>query len=80
MRVTVRKWGNGAAVPIPAAILEAVHLGLNKVADVYEESGRIIIEAVRSNEYDLSQLLANITTENLHAEVDFGPALGKETF
>ncbi len=80
MRVIVKKWGNSAAVRIPAAIMEATHLGLDEAVDVCEESGRIIIEPVHPNEYDLSQLLAGITAENLHAEAYFGPALGKEAF
>ncbi|NCC29510.1 MAG: PbsX family transcriptional regulator, partial [Gammaproteobacteria bacterium] len=28
--------------------------------------------------YDLAELLAGITPENLHAEVDFGGPVGKE--
>lgn len=31
------------------------------------------------SDYDLSQLLAGITPDNLHAEVNFGPAVGLET-
>ena len=49
--------------------------------DVHEEGGRIVIEPVRNvKEYDLAQLPAAITPENLHAAIEFGPAVGKETF
>ena len=78
MRVTVKKWGNSAAVRIPATILEAVHLKLDGTVDVREEGGRIVIEPVHPREYDLAELLAGITPENLHAEVDFGAPAGKE--
>lgn len=80
MRVTVKKWGNSAAVRIPAAVMEAISLNLDEIVDVHEEAGRIVIEPVRSKEYDLDHLLAGITQENLHAEVSFGSAIGKETF
>jgi antitoxin MazE len=81
MRVTVRKWGHSASVRIPAAIMKAVNLNLDETVDVREEGGRIVIEPVRNTkEYDLEQLLAGITPENLHSEVDFGPAVGKEAF
>ncbi len=80
MRVIVKKWGNSAAVRIPAAIMEAASLSLNETVDVREESGCIVIEPIRPSEYDLAQLLAGITPENLHAEVSFGPAVGKEAF
>ncbi len=78
MRVIVKKWGNSASVRIPAGIMEAARLGLDTPVDVREEGGRIIIEPIRSTEFDLTQLLAGITPENLHAEVDFGAAVGKE--
>lgn len=80
MRVIVKKWGNSASVRIPAAIMEAASLSLDETVDVREEGGRIVIEPVRPGDYDLAHLLAGITPENLHAEADFGPAVGKETF
>lgn len=78
MRVIVKKWGNSASVRIPAGIMEAARLSLDAPVDVREEGGRIVIEPIRSNEYDLTRLLAGITTENLHTEVDFGAPVGKE--
>jgi antitoxin MazE len=39
MKVTVKKWGNSAAVRIPAAVVQAVPLDLDEVVDVREESG-----------------------------------------
>ena len=78
MRVFVKKWGNSASVRIPAGIMEAAHLDLDAPVDVREEGGRIVIEPIRSNEYDLARLLAGITPENLHTEVDFGVSVGKE--
>lgn len=78
MRVIVRKWGNSASVRIPAAIMEAARLRLDETVDVREEGGRIVIEVVRPNEYDLAPLLGGITADNMHAEVSFGPAVGKE--
>ena len=78
MRSTVKKWGNSASVRIPAVILEAVHLKLDEAVDIREEGGRIVIEPVRPSGYNLAELLAGITPENLHAEVDFGAPGGKE--
>ncbi len=80
MRVTVKKWGNSASVRIPAAIMEAARLELDMSVDVREEEGHIIIEPVRDPEYDLDRLLAAVTPENVHSEIDFGVAVGKEAF
>lgn len=78
MRVVVKKWGHSASVRIPAAIMDAAKLSLDETVDVREEAGRIVIEPVREGEYDLGTLIAGITPENLHAEVSFGAAVGKE--
>jgi antitoxin component of MazEF toxin-antitoxin module len=39
-----------------------------------------VIEPVRLREYDLEELLKQITPETLHEEVEFGPASGKEAW
>ena len=80
MRATVKKWGNSAAVRIPASVMQATRLYLDEVVDVHEEAGRIVIEPVRQKTYDLDTLLKGITATNQHEAVDFGPAMGKEAW
>ena len=80
MKATVKKWGNSAAVRIPAAVMRATHLELDEVVDVREEAGRIVIEPIRQKTYELDQLLKGITSKNQHKAVDFGPAVGKEVW
>lgn len=78
MRAIVKKWGNSASVRIPAGMMEAAQLKLDQPVEVREENGRIVIEPIRPGKYDLAQLLAGITPENLHSEIDFGPPVGRE--
>jgi antitoxin MazE len=78
MRAIVKKWGNSASVRIPAGIMEAAHFSLDMPVDVREQDGRIIIEPIKAPEFDITRLLADITPENLHTEIDFGAPLGKE--
>ena len=80
MKATVRKWGNSAAVRIPAGVMQAMHLVLDEVVDVREEAGRIVIEPLRQKTYDLDELLKGITAKNRHRAVDFGPPAGKEVW
>ena len=80
MKVTVKKWGNSAAVRIPASVLEATHLHLDEVVEVREEKGRIVIEPVRKKTYKLEDLLKGINSKNLHEIIDFGPPVGKEVW
>jgi len=39
-----------------------------------------VIEPVEQAGYDIDDLVAGITDENLHGEVDFGPAVGNEVW
>ncbi len=80
MRVAVKKWGNSAAVRIPAAVLEASQLQVDEEVDIREESGRIVIEPVREKKYKLDDLLKGIAKSNIHEEVDLGKPEGKEVW
>ena len=80
MRATVRKWGNSAALRIPASVMQAMRLKLDEEVDVREESGRIVIEPVRQKAYDLAQLVRGITAKNRHDAMDFGAPAGKEVW
>jgi antitoxin MazE len=80
VRAKVKKWGNSAAVRIPASVMQATRLGLDEVVDVREEAGRIVIEPVRQKTYELDKLLKAITSKNQHEAIDFGPAMGKEAW
>lgn len=78
MNMHVRRWGNSAAVRIPAATLEAAGLKPDDPVEVREENGRIVIEKARREPVTLAELVAGITPENRHEETDFGPPVGKE--
>lgn len=78
MRVNVKKWGNSTAVRIPASVLEAARFRVDDTVDVRAEDGKIVIELIREQDYDLDQLLDRITPENLHESIEFGATVGKE--
>jgi antitoxin MazE len=80
MNMHVRKWGNSAAVRIPAATLDAAGLKPNDPVEVREENGRIVIEKARPEPVSLADLVAGITPDNRHDEIDFGPPVGKEAW
>ncbi len=76
----VRRWGNSAAVRIPAATLDAAGLKPDDQIDVREESGRIVIEKVNPEQLTLEWLLDGITPQNLHDETDWGARVGREAW
>jgi antitoxin MazE len=80
LKAAIRKWGNSAAVRIPAAVLETARMEVDEAVEVREESGRIVIEPVRRKEYSLADLVKGITADNQHEEIDFGRPAGKEVW
>ena len=80
MQGVVKKWGNSAAVRIPASVLEAAHVCLDQPVDVREEGGRIVIEPLQPTHYDLEALVAGITDDNRHEPVETGQPVGQEVW
>lgn len=80
MQGVVKRWGNSAAVRIPASVLKAAHVRLDQPVDVREEGGRIVIEPLRPTRYDIAALVDAITDENRHERVDMGGAAGREVW
>jgi antitoxin MazE len=80
VRARIEKWGNSAAVRIPTSVMQAARLDLNKVVELREEAGRIVIEPARQKTYELRRLLKGITSKNQHDPVDFGLVVGKEVW
>jgi antitoxin MazE len=74
----VRKWGNSAAVRIPASVMAAASLDLDQVVDVREEDGRVVIEPIKADLYKLDALLDRMRPETFPEETDFGPPQGRE--
>ena len=77
-QVTVKKWGNSPSVRLPVAIMQAAALSVDDTVDIQVEDGRIVIVPVRAKEYSLDSLLAGVTADNVHDEIDFGAPVGRE--
>lgn len=78
MGVFIRKWGNSAAVRLPASALAAAGIAVDDPVEVREQDGRIVIERARPAQVDLASLIEGITPENRHEETDWGPPVGHE--
>jgi antitoxin MazE len=81
MELTIKRWGNSAALRLPADLLNGLNLKPESVVDVSMKNKAIVIKPIKKkSNISLEQLLAGITSENLHSEVDTGYAVGKEFF
>lgn len=78
MRAQVKRWGNSAAVRIPAAVMRDAGLRENQAVDMRAQGGALVIEPVA--DAGLDALLAGVTADNLHGETDFGDAVGGEVW
>ena len=80
MRTTVRKWGNSLALHIPRAMAQDLSLAAGTHIELSLKNGKMVVEPVRPPAWTLKDLLAGVTPENLHREVESGPARGKEAW
>ena len=80
MRTRIQKWGNSLALRIPKSFATEVGLQRETTVEVSLAEGKLVITPVAKPQPTLKQLLAKVTRENLHHEVDTGPATGNETW
>jgi antitoxin MazE len=78
MQVRVQKWGNSLAVRIPKPLAEDANVKEGIVLNLAVSEGKVVATPVERKKLSLKQLLAKVTRKNLHAEVDFGPSVGRE--
>lgn len=80
MKVQIQKWGNSLALRIPKSFAVESKIEQGSTVEVSLESGKIIVFPVAEPEFSLAELLAQITPENLHGEIDTGEPVGKEAW
>jgi len=80
MRTRVQKWGNSLALRIPKSFANEVGLQKETAVEVSLTDGKLVITPVTEPKPTLKHLLAKVTEENLHHEVDTGSAAGAETW
>jgi antitoxin MazE len=78
MRTKIQKWGNSLALRIPRPFAEETGLGQNSEVEVSLEEGRLVILPLKPTPLSLDELLAQVTDDNLHAEIDTGERVGSE--
>jgi antitoxin MazE len=77
METRISKWGNSRAVRVPRDVLDRAGIDPDEPVTLSAEAGRIVI-APAKRKPALAELLAQITTEDDFAEVDYGTPVGRE--
>jgi antitoxin MazE len=73
------KWGNSMAVRLPQAVLRDAGLQEGDTLVFGAKNGAIVAKRVEKKP-TLKDLLAKISPENVHGEVDWGKPRGKEAW
>ena len=77
MQARIQKWGNSLALRIPKSFAAETQIEQDTLVDVTIQDGKLVVTPIATT-FTLEQLLAQVTPENVHAEQDFGPAMGHE--
>ncbi len=72
MTVKLQKWGNSMGVRIPKSIIEKVNLEENDELIIEQHDGKIVIFPAKKK-LSLSDMMDQVTPENLHIQDDFKP-------
>lgn len=57
MRTEIKKWGNSAALRLPAATLAKAGLEVNSPVEIEAAEGKLVVSAVDVPQYSLEELL-----------------------
>lgn len=80
MQTKVQKWGNSLALRIPKVLALDAHIKEGSLVDIAVSNGEIVAKATRKTTFDLKTLVARITPETIHGEVETGGPVGRESW
>ena len=80
MKTKVQKWGNSLAVRIPKSFASEAGIRNDSPVDVSLVGGKLVVSPMTRTKLSLKRLLAKVSKDNLHSEIDAGPAMGNEAW
>jgi antitoxin MazE len=83
MKTQFLRWGNSLLLRVPHAFVKELGASEGKRADMTIEDGALVIKVAKPRKrrrYRLEDLIAGITKENYHGEVDWGGLVGNEVW
>jgi antitoxin MazE len=73
------RWGNSMAVRLPKVVLRAAGLQEGDILEFGTKNGVIVAKPV-TKKPALKDLLARVTPDNVHEEIDWGKPRGRESW
>jgi antitoxin MazE len=79
MEAIVKKWGNSLGLRFPKVYADETGIYNGSKVDISINKGRLIIELIREDDKSLEELLKNVTSKNMHREIDT-ESIGEEVW
>jgi antitoxin MazE len=80
VQTKIQNWGNSLGLRIPRALAVEAGVRAGSEVDLSIQNGDLVVTPARRRKYRLKDLLEKVTARNVHAEVDTGGPVGKETW
>jgi antitoxin MazE len=80
MQTQVKKWGNSLALRIPKAFAEEIAISSDSPVEISIVDGALVVVPIPEPQLSLEELLAEVSEDNLHREVNSGGAVGNEVW
>ena len=80
METRIGKWSNSLALRIPRSIAARVGITLNAAVELTPQGEQLVVSVLERPATELDDLLALVTEDNVHGEVETGPSVGGEAW
>ena len=80
MLTHIQKWGNSLALRIPQSVAHEIGLSQDSYVEISLVDGKLVIAPVVKRKVTLEKLLAQVTDQNVHHEVDTDKPVGREVW
>jgi antitoxin MazE len=80
VKTRVQKWGNSLALRIPRSCAAEVQVTQETLVEITVQDGALVVRPILTARARLEDLLAGVTEDNLHREVEYGSTLGNEVW
>lgn len=80
MKTRLQQWGNDLALRIPKTLAAQIGLEPDSPVEISLRGNKLVIKPASASDLNLDDLLARVTKDNIHGEVDTGPPAGREVW
>ena len=72
--------GNSLALRIPQSVAASMGITVNAAVELTPRGEQLVVSVLNRSPAELDDLLARVTEDNLHGEVETGPSVGGEAW